>query len=597
MVKKTEKQPEAAAVHFAQIRLDLLSLNDYNARRFEENMTEQRRARFTELVGSVRSKGILEPLLVRLLDTERYEVIAGERRYRAALEVCDALDQHPGEYLVPCMVSNVDDDEAFDIMVTENLHREDLTPFEAAQSFLSYLERHGNSVDSINELAARTGIPPHAIRRQVSFLALPYQVISAWKAGQLTQSHMELLTRVGDPEQVVELTTTCLRLKSTVRDLAERIGTVSPDLERGAFDKTECQSCPYNTSIQSGLFSDISPAGKCGNAACFERKQGAYFTENWERSKACEKFGTLGFRFGHRLPTEHREVSPAVETSGRCLLCESFISVLRLTGAVIPMYERTCLGPVSCYTALYCEAPAPAAPEPKLEDDNSQEDDTDPVQAPAKKSAAKPEKTKNKAPEETGPVFSALRGAKAREAFYRTELSDALLGTPHVSPRVYPLILLALALSSPAARIHLCAGLGIDKTAKMETLAESIFDISPDNVMDELYCAACAQVTDQSISPEIRLMVARHFNVDLATGWRLNKGYLDLLNKSELIRIGEEPGVLIWQDEKVKAYKQEHHKGKALMALKQEELVAMILNSGADLAGRIPAEVLGERKG
>ena len=183
--KINEHLQGAPAVSFAQIRLNLLSPNDFNARRFEENMTDQRRARFAELVESVRSKGILEPLLVRpvnpdLVGPQVWEVIAGERRYRAALEVCNILGQHPGEYLVPCMVRDVDEAEAFDIMLVENLQREDLTPFEAAQAFQIYLQRHGNTIDSVNELAARTGIPPHAIRRQVRILELPAEALAAW---------------------------------------------------------------------------------------------------------------------------------------------------------------------------------------------------------------------------------------------------------------------------------------------------------------------------------------------------------------------------------------------------------------------------------
>lgn len=600
MAKKIEKQPEVKTVevHFAQIRLDLLSPNEYNARRFEENMTDQRRARFNELVESVRLKGILEPLLVRPVNPDpvgpqAWEVIAGERRYRAALEVCNILGQHPENYLVPCMVRDVDDDEAFDIMVTENLQREDLTPFETAQAFQAYLQRHGSTVDSVAELSARTGIPPHAIRRQVRILELPAEVLAAWKAGQLTQSHAELLTRVGDQDQVIELATSCLRLKLTVRDLAERIGAASPDLERGAFDKGECQVCPYNTSVQSGLFSDLAPAGKCSNAGCFETKQSDFFTANWERSKACERFGTMGFRFGHRLPREHRMFAPQAETSGRCLQCESFVSVLRLTGAVISGYDRTCLGPLSCYEPLYCETPAASTPE--VPETNQPDDSPDSSTVPAaKQPETKTVKAKATPPEETGPVFSATRGEKFREAFYSTAISDAIMSTPTSSPRIKPLTLLALALSSSTAKLHLCAGLGIDKTADIETLAAKIFEIPAEDILEELQGAACARVMDRSVTPGIRQMVATRFNVDLAKEWKFTAEYLESLSKSEMIRIGEEPGVLIWQDDQVKAYKQEHHKGKALMALKKEDLIDMILKSGAELVGKVPAEIIGK---
>ena len=604
MTKKvTENLKTSTEICFAQIRLDLLSPNDFNARRFEENMTDQRRSRFAELVESVRSKGILEPLLVRPINPDPigpqvWEIIAGERRYRAALEVCNQMEQHPEQYLVPCMVREVDEAEAFDIMLIENLQREDLTPFETAQAFQVYLERHGNTIDSINELSARTGIPTHAIRRQVRILDLPLEVLDSWKAGSLTQSHAELLTRVGDRDQVIDLARNCLRLKQTVKELAERIGSISPDLERGAFDKVECLTCPHNTSVQSSLFTDLTPPGKCGNAACFELKQSDFFTANWDKSKACERFGTLGFRFGHRLPTEHRMVPPTADTSGRCLLCEMFVSVLRLAGTVISGYDRTCIGPRACFETLYCDTPDPSstAQHSDLEAATPEKDQTitaPPVKEPEPKAA----KVKPTPSEETGPVFCASRGEKFREALFKEAIPDAVMGTPTASPRIKPLLLLALAQASPAARTRLCVAMGFDQPLSREDFAEKIFEIPAEDIMEELQAMALAQVMDHSTIPGVRRLVADRFNVDLSKEWQCTREYLEALSKSELVRIGEEPGVLIWQDEKVKIYKQKHHKGKALMALKSSELVDMILKSGADLAGRVPAEVLGVRKG
>ena len=595
MTKKIDTPQEASEIRFAQIPLDRLSPNDFNARRFEENMTDQRRARFTELVESVRGKGILEPLLVRPLpDADRFEVIAGERRYRAALEVCNILGRHPEQYLAPCMVRDVDEAEAFDIMLVENLQREDLTPFETAQAFQVYLQRHGNTPDSIAELSARTGIPPHTIRRQVRILELPPEVLASWKAGALTQSHAEHLTRVGDRDQIVELAASCLRLRLTVKELAERIGSLSPDLERAAFDKSECQSCPYNTSVQSGLFADLTPAGKCGNAACFERKQSAYFKDNWERSKACEKFGTRGFCFGHRLPQEHRLLGPLAETNGRCLECDQFVSVLRLTGAVISGYERACLGPRACFETLYCETPVPDPTEQEQEPgEDPREQSRETLQLPAQDPAPKASKVKAAPPEETGPVFSPLRGEKFREAFLKEALPDAVMGTATISPRVRPLFVLALALASSSARARLCTALGIDQPSKHALLAEKIFEIPTEDLMEELHAMALAEIMDPSTAPAVRLLVATHFNVDLKT-WKLSREYLTTLDKGELVRIGEEPGVQIWQDTQVKAYKAQHYKGKALMALKKEELIDMILKSGADLSGKVPAEILGK---
>lgn len=583
---------------FAYIPLNQLAPNSYNARRFEENMTPQRRARFAELVESIRGKGIIEPLLVRPLVDDRYEVIAGERRYRAALQIAEGMDH--SAYRVPCMVRDVNDDEAFDLMVVENLQREDLTPFETAQALHSYLKRHGGGSDVVADLSVRTGIPTHAIRLLARIIELPQQVVDAWKAGALTQSHAELLVRVGDEEQVLELCQACLRMKLTVRELAERIGSISPDLDKGFFDKAECQTCPHNTSVQSSLFAEVASTGKCSHARCFEEKQETFFTENWGRSKTCEKFGTLGFRFGHRLALEHRQLAGGGETNGRCLECETFVSVLRVTGAVISGYERTCIGPRACFESLYCEKP-PVEVEPEAVEPASAVPTLEPAKEPTKeKTPPTAKETKPAAPPaETGPVFSAVRGNKAREAFFKESLSDAVAGTYKGAPRNLQLAILALADASAKVRGRLCAGLGVekDKPATRMQLAERIFEIADADLQEEIQLCALAYMMESSVLPQLRQLAAVRYGVDLQGQWKFNAAYLEELSKQELVQIGEEPGVDIWQDEKAKAYRKEHFKGKALLSLKKEDLVDIILKSGAELAGKVPAEVLGARKG
>lgn len=610
---EAEKNITATAGHpgafFAEISLDCLVPNDYNARRFQENMTPQRQARFEELVASVTEKGILEPLLVRpllvrSLNGDRFEVIAGERRYRAALLAAMALEIADAHYLVPCMVRNVNDDEAFDLMVIENLHREDLTPFETARAFQDYLKRHGNTPEAISDLAGRTGLPAHAIRRQVRLLDLPAEVLTAWRDGALSQSHVELFTRVGDSAQVVESLTLCLRLKLTTRELAERISAISPDIDKGFFDKAECQACGFNTSVQCGLFSDSAPGGKCGNASCFEDKQAAFLSENWSHSKAAEKFGTRGFRFGHRLAQEHREPITAHETAGRCLDCDQFVSVLRLTGAVVSGYDRTCVGPRTCFEELYRNTPpSPAAsPEPKTaqepapapEQKGPSKQDSPPAISKSAKPAASPATKKTATPAESGPVFSAPRGEKFREAFLKEAIPERIKGLTPTGPHSTRLWLLVLAIASPAVRSNLIAGLGLDRYIHVEDLVEKIFEVPLDQLGPELQGAVIAHLISSPVPTDVRAIVARQLEISLSHDWILGKDYLESLSKSEIVRVGEEAGVDIWSDDKLKAYKKDKYKGKALLSLKKEELIDLILNSGAELKGRVPAEVLGK---
>lgn len=594
-------------VTFNQIALDKLVPNEYNARRFSE-MTPQRRARFEELVDSIHQKGILEPLLVRILEDETFEVVAGERRYRAALQVVSENETDPTDYYIPCMVHEIDADTAFDIMLIENLQREDLTPFELASSFQHYLQRHGNNAEAIGELSIRTGIPAHGIRRQLRLLNLPAEVLNAWKDGTITQSHAELFTRVGDRDQTLDLLIVCQRSKLTTRELAERIGATAPDLERGFFDKSECQTCHFNTTVQSGLFTDLTPDGKCGNSSCFEEKQSAFLQENWSKSKPAIQFGTRGFLFGHKLNTEHREPLGTHDTADRCLGCDAFVSILRLTGAVVSNYERTCTGPRKCFEELYRNIPAEL---PAQEPEAATTHHTEPEMIPpnpetkpeesgtkAPKPETKGDKKKTSAPpEETGPVWNPARAARFRELYYRAAIPQAVQETGADQLPSLRLSLLALGLASSAAKTHLIAGLGLQKDALDSDIARLIFQVPLQDLPGWLQSTALAQILAPEISAAVRHIVGSSFGIDINQDFIITEEYLQALSASEIVRVGEEPGVELWTDDSVKAYKDANFKGKALRALKKQDLIDIIIKSGAELKGYVPAEIIIKSEG
>ncbi len=118
----------------------------------------------TELARSIEAKGILEPLLVRPLADGRYRIIAGERRFRAAIEA--------GLTEVPCIELDVPDNEVLEIALIENLHRKDLHPFEEAEGYQALASRHrytqqqiadavGKSRVSVTEARSLLNIPEH----------------------------------------------------------------------------------------------------------------------------------------------------------------------------------------------------------------------------------------------------------------------------------------------------------------------------------------------------------------------------------------------------------------------------------------------------
>jgi ParB family chromosome partitioning protein len=144
------------------------------------------------LSDSIQEHGLLQPVLVRRID-ERYQLVAGERRLRAAIKA--------GWAEVPVQVVEADDRQTAEIAIVENLQRKDLNPLEKAASFQRYLETYGCTQD---ELAKRLQIDRSTIANLIRLLELPEEVQQAVRSGQITQGHARALLPLGDEREQTE---------------------------------------------------------------------------------------------------------------------------------------------------------------------------------------------------------------------------------------------------------------------------------------------------------------------------------------------------------------------------------------------------------
>ena len=139
-----------------------------------------------ELAESIRSKGVLLPLLVRRT-AEGYFLIAGERRWRAA--------QSAGLREVPVMVREVSEKEAFELALIENIQREDLNPVEEAEAYRRLVEEHGLTQE---ELAARVGKERSTVANALRLLRLPEAIKQAIVTEKLSMGHARALLAIAD---------------------------------------------------------------------------------------------------------------------------------------------------------------------------------------------------------------------------------------------------------------------------------------------------------------------------------------------------------------------------------------------------------------
>lgn len=144
----------------------------------------------TELVSSIRQKGVLEPLLVRPSDVGgRFMIISGERRYRASLEV--------GLTELPCIEMDVDDRDVAEISLIENLQRKDLTPFEEADGLRALSDRFGYTHE---EIAVKIGKSRTTITEALSLAAIPQDVRELCRRADISSKSM-LLQVVRQPTE------------------------------------------------------------------------------------------------------------------------------------------------------------------------------------------------------------------------------------------------------------------------------------------------------------------------------------------------------------------------------------------------------------
>ncbi|MCK9172384.1 MAG: ParB/RepB/Spo0J family partition protein [Desulfuromonas thiophila] len=578
----------AHAPNFQRIPLSLIDIAPYNARRFEENMTPARDAKFRELVDSVREKGVIQPIAVRPKG-ERFEVIAGERRFRASCEVAKESGGIEGGD-IPSVIYDVDDDAAFDIMTTENLQREDLSPVEKAQSFKAALERAGNSNDALKDLSRRFGVAPHAIRFQIALLELPQAVLSAWDEGKITAAHAEQLTRLAGEQNILEALTECLRRRFTVAELSEYIQGQKPLLKTALFDQAECAGCVSNSSVQGSLFSPTNNLACCLNPTCFKAKQGGFFEMNWKRSKASANFGTQDFRFKDDLAAgSYRTIGEQAET--RCQSCPAFVTVVSLAGTIVKGQERVCVGEQKCYDSLYGGSlPCPAA---ERHEDRATEvgKENGGLVKVGKEVKAEGKEGKNQLDEKK----AANRAESERESLYARILPETATAISPGAPEAVRIYLCAMALTSNSALDVLRNRLGIKSVLDREGTVEALLQMDVNDLLPTLMQMALPQLMsteyNSTATPNIRRQIADLLGLELPRYWKINEEYLGRMTKAEIVAMGEEQQTALWNDPKIVSYRDEHFPKKSWMGLKKGELIDCIIKSGTDLTNRIPQEM------
>ncbi len=163
------------------------------------------------LANSIKEHGLIQPIVVRRIGS-RYQLIAGDRRLRAAIKA--------GCAEVPARIREADDRQVAELAMIENLQRKDLNAIEKAVSFESYLERYGCTHE---ELATRLSVDRSTVANLIRLLELPEEVQSAVRAGKITQGHARALLPLGDEREQIAFCQRIQRDTLSVRDTEHEV--------------------------------------------------------------------------------------------------------------------------------------------------------------------------------------------------------------------------------------------------------------------------------------------------------------------------------------------------------------------------------------
>ena len=188
------------------LKIDKIVTNSNQPRKYFDN------GKMSELKDSIRNSGLLQPITVRKISNGKYEIVAGERRYRACREL--------GMENIPVIEMNVGDARGYELSVLENIQRENLNPIEEAESYLMLMEVYGYTQEKLSEKLGKTR---SSVSNKMRILKLPASVKEMVKKGEISYGHARTLLSLSDEKKIEEAAKEIINKGYSVRETERRV--------------------------------------------------------------------------------------------------------------------------------------------------------------------------------------------------------------------------------------------------------------------------------------------------------------------------------------------------------------------------------------
>ena len=246
------------------LKIDKIVTNSNQPRKYFDN------GKMSELKDSIKNSGLLQPITVRKISNGKYEIVAGERRYRACREL--------GMESIPVIEMNVGDARGYELSVLENIQRENLNPIEEAESYLMLMEVYGYTQEKLSEKLGKTR---SSVSNKMRILKLPASVKEMVEKGEISYGHARTLLSLSDEKKIEEAAKEIINKGYSVRETERRVKVLinkgnssekfSGDLgSRGKESENESQ----NKNLNDKENNDFSEKEYNGYEEGYEEKDG-----------------------------------------------------------------------------------------------------------------------------------------------------------------------------------------------------------------------------------------------------------------------------------------------------------------------------------
>lgn len=224
----------------SQIKLSMIDpKSDQPRKYFDKEALE-------ELASSIAENGLLQPILVREYGDSRYQIIAGERRFRAS--------KLAGLSEIPAIVLDKDDRKVAEIALIENIQREDLNPVEEAMAFRALIKEYDLTQE---ELSEKVGKSRSAIANTMRLLDLPDEILTMVAAGDLSAGHARTLLGVKDRDNMLILADKTIEFDYSVRQLEEEVKRINKPKKPEPIEDEELPVVDYFREMELRMMSHL----------------------------------------------------------------------------------------------------------------------------------------------------------------------------------------------------------------------------------------------------------------------------------------------------------------------------------------------------